>query len=465
MVISNLAWLNTKDLSEQNLFLIKKKLTIIPRLSGFEKADEDQKIIHMFQERGDLLGVPREWYRQNNSGTNDEVVEVSQGHPLRPVTPLALRDYQAPIIDSLERQMSSKPWCGGLLEAFVGWGKTLGSLELCRRLGGTTVIFVHKEPLKDQWIEVLKKFFPEWKVGFVQGKKCEYEGKDIVIAMIQSVMKDSGDKYPDEFYRYFRTFIYDETHHASAEAFATVAPRFHAKYFLGVTGTLRRKDGTENVFYWGLGPMLAKASDQGRLKPIVYARETGFQSVRKETVNPATGERRLFDMNAFKKPTQLNFLMRSDHRNDLIAYDVVKALQAGRNPLVMSERLEMLDKIADRVRLRGREILGREVTTGMYIGEKSKDELKVAAKCEVVLATSQLAKEGIDIARLDTLFLASSDGDPEQQIGRVTRNVPDKKQPMVVDYLDSSLDNMKRTFYSRLRLYKRLKWEVIGLKL
>jgi superfamily II DNA or RNA helicase len=323
-----------------------------------------------------------------------------------------------------------------------------------RRLGGNAFILVHKEPLRDQWIENAKKVFPGVKIGLVQGDVCEYYGKDIVIGMVQTIMSNPK-RLPYDFYRHFRTVVVDEVHRFGAKAFGSVAPLFNAKYMVGLSGTVRRKDKCENVFKWVIGDTIVKASEVNRVKPIVYIRETGFKAVRTEK----------FNMDEFQKPTLMNLLAVSKTRNHLIAQDIIKSLKAGRSPLVMSERLDMLEKIAEFVYGLGQSDLGKSISQGMYIGGKSKEELDKAAACEVVYATSQLAQEGIDIPRLDTLFLTTAMSDPEQAIGRVTRNVPGKKQPMVVDYLDSDLKKLVGIFHSRVKLYKKLGWQIIGMRL
>lgn len=57
----------------------------------------------------------------------------------------------------------------------------------------------------------------------------------------------------------------------------------------------------------------------------------------------------------------------------------------------------------------------------------------------VILATSSLAGEGLDVPHLDALFLASPvkfSGRLTQYVGRVLRPSPGKKRPRVYDYID-----------------------------
>lgn len=461
VVISNFAWMEKSKLSESKLFLLKRSLTLIPKQNG----PEDVRPIEMFIERSDTIGIPRHFYLNNAEGDNEEVYDIANGEQVQVGEPaFKMREEdQEPLIQEILSKVNGKPFGGGLIQAYTGFGKSYCALELARRLGGTTLILVHKEPLMNQWVENIGKLFPGARIGCIQGPTANYRDKDFVVGMIQSMMDERGDKYPFDMYRSFRTILCDEVHRMGSECFGTVAPKFNAKYMFGLSGTIRRKDNCENVFRWVIGDIIATASEKNRLKPIVYIRDTGFKAVKKQTIR--NGVPSVFNMNSFPKATQLGFISKNEFRCRLIAQDVVKALQAGRNPLVMSERLEILEKVAGYVFELGQKALGRNIQNGFYIGKKTEQELAKAAESEVVYATLQLAQEGIDIPRLDTLMLTTPISDPEQTIGRVTRNVPGKKTPMVVDYVDFQLSNFKGIFYSRLKLYKRLGWNVIGMRL
>ena len=101
---------------------------------------------------------------------------------------------------------------------------------------------------------------------------------------------------------------------------------------------------------------------------------------------------------------------------------------------------------------------------GMFIGGKTSAERDAAAACDVVFATHQIIKEGIDVPRLDTLMMVTSVSDPEQVIGRICRSLEGKKKPLVLDYVDFQIEKLAGSFNTRLRLYKSLNWDVQGIK-
>ena len=77
----------------------------------------------------------------------------------------------------------------------------------------------------------------------------------------------------------------------------------------------------------------------------------------------------------------------------------------------------------------------------------------------IILATEQLAKEGLDIPGLDTLIMTTSIaelGALEQSIGRILRKfyTEDMIGPLVVDLVDKECGNFGKHYTKRKKLYK-----------
>ena len=88
-----------------------------------------------------------------------------------------------------------------------------------------------------------------------------------------------------------------------------------------------------------------------------------------------------------------------------------------------------------------------------------KKMLLVSSKCDIILATEQLAKEGLDIPGLDTLIMTTSIaelGALEQSIGRILRKfyTEDMIGPLVVDLVDKECGNFGKHYTKRKKLYK-----------
>jgi superfamily II DNA/RNA helicase len=75
---------------------------------------------------------------------------------------------------------------------------------------------------------------------------------------------------------------------------------------------------------------------------------------------------------------------------------------------------------------------------GKQIRRDALQEMRGGTK-NILFATYSLAREGIDIPRLDRLFLASPKKDCavlEQSLGRISRSFPGKKDAFCYDYAD-----------------------------
>jgi superfamily II DNA or RNA helicase len=78
-------------------------------------------------------------------------------------------------------------------------------------------------------------------------------------------------------------------------------------------------------------------------------------------------------------------------------------------------------------------------------------------KNHYLFATYQLAKEGLDIPRLDRLYLVTPQKDYAvivQSVGRVARTFPGKKSPMVYDYIDTTR-GLEKSFRRRCTHYRK----------
>lgn len=96
---------------------------------------------------------------------------------------------------------------GGILCLGTGFGKTVVALNVISRLKSKTLIVVNKIPLMKQWENEISTFLPDAKVGIIQGKNVDVQGKNIVIAMLQSLARID---YPSEIFEDFNMTVIDE---------------------------------------------------------------------------------------------------------------------------------------------------------------------------------------------------------------------------------------------------------------
>src|SRR5262249_48593726 len=156
----------------------------------------------------------------------------------------------------------------------------------------------------------------------------------IDVAVIQSVHRKHGVKY---FVAEYGHVIVGECHHIAAFSFEQVMKQIKAKYVVGLTATPTRKDGHHPIIYMQCGPirfhLSAKAMTEATpFEHVVIPRHTPFTLESEHT--DGTGEITIQDMYAA--------LAHDAARNALIAADVDRAVEAGRSPLLLTQRTEYL---------------------------------------------------------------------------------------------------------------------------
>jgi len=96
-----------------------------------------------------------------------------------------------------------------LLGDFTVTHNTYCALYIMTKLAQKTLIVVHTSVLLTQWIERIEQFVPGARVGIIKGPKCDVEDKDIVIAMLQTLVSENR-VFPRGFFDQFGLSIVDE---------------------------------------------------------------------------------------------------------------------------------------------------------------------------------------------------------------------------------------------------------------
>jgi superfamily II DNA or RNA helicase len=307
---------------------------------------------------------------------------------------------------------------------------------------------VHKEFLMNQWADRIMDCYDIKKsdIGFVQQNVCEFEDKKIVMIMIQSLL---ARDYPKSMFDYFGTLCIDECHRIAAQEFRKAIVLFPARYRLGVTATPRRADKMENVFFWHIGNIVT-IGEERRLKPRVKVIKTNLDLTHRDLNN-------MYD---FRGKQNLNkvitYLIENDKRNRIIVSLIKKALKTGRKMMILSGRLDHLERLKIMMDM---EMVkdGLRYTSGYYIGGMSEEERTISATRQLIFATVQMAAEGLDIPDLDTLFLVTPKSDIEQAVGRILRTYDGKKEPVVVDFSDP-IEICVNMLKKRVSFYRKMRY-------
>jgi superfamily II DNA or RNA helicase len=362
-----------------------------------------------------------------------------------------LYDLQAAAVAALE------PHDFGVLAATTAFGKTVVGARIIAARGLNTLVLVHRRQLVDQWRERLKTFLSidDSSIGTIGGGKRKPSGR-IDIALIQSLVRNGevNDLVGD-----YGHLMVDECHHLSAVSFELVARRSKARYVLGLSATVARKDGHHPIIFMQCGPVRYRvdAKSQAATRPFshkVRIRETAFWFAS--------------DLES-QSPTQITAiyaaLAKDEKRNDQIFDDVLRSLESGRRPVILTERRDHLDYLRGRFQHFTKNLV--VLYGGMSTAERREAEelLKTPDTEErLVLATGRYLGEGFDDASLDTLFLTmpiSWRGTLAQYVGRLHREHHAKREVMVYDYVDSGVPLLARMALKRQTGYRSLGYEVL----
>src|SRR5207247_11139985 len=206
----------------------------------------------------------------------------------------------------------------GVLAATTAFGKTVVAAWLIAKRGVSTLVLVHRRQLLDQWVERLAAFLdvPAKSIGRIGGGRKTPTGL-LDVAVIQSLVRKGvvDDRVGD-----YGQVIVDECHHLSAHSFEQVVRRAKARFVLGLSATVTRRDGHHPIIFMQCGAVRHRvdAKAQAAARPFyhrVIVRPTAFQSA------GSTGaDKRI----AFQ--TLYQFLVEDDTRNRMICEEIAQAV-------------------------------------------------------------------------------------------------------------------------------------------
>ena len=415
------------------------------------------RIISCSEDFEDYIGIPR--------GCADEITDLMKNYKVS----FMLQDkrnyglkFQCSFTGILrEDQVKSinalSPYDIGVLSASTAFGKTVVALMMIAKRKVNTLILVHRVQLIEQWKARIMSFLDikADQVGVIGGGVNKPKNM-IDIATIQSLCKKGEVADIVENYGFV---IVDECHHLSAVSFELVAKQCKARYFLGLSATLQRKDGHQPIIFMQCGPIRFKVNDN------VEAIKRGFDHrvVVRETNIKLSQE--LEENKNVQIQDVYSYIANSEERNSVIVQDILNAIKNNRSPVVITERkdhLELLyNKLTDSIKnifvlkggLRKKEL------------QKILNDIATIAENEerLILATGKFLGEGFDDSRLDTLFLTMPiawKGTLSQYAGRLHRNHYSKKEVMIYDYVDCKIPVLNRMFKKRIKGYKAIGYEL-----
>lgn len=161
-------------------------------------------------------------------------------------------ELQAPLVPRTHQSAAISAWKSagyrGVVSLPTGAGKTVLAVMCMSALGRPTLICVPTIDLMHQWRGVLQKFFAV-EVGMLGGGSQEV--KDVTVATY-----DSAAIHAERLGPKFGLVIFDECHHLPAPGYSLIAVSSIAPFRLGLSATVERSDGGEQLLYDLVGDLV-----------------------------------------------------------------------------------------------------------------------------------------------------------------------------------------------------------------
>lgn len=431
---------------EKDLNIVRKELTVEVQNHMFDHIEP--KKYTLYRENKTKLYLPK-YYGLQRFGIPDRNV-IGQGETRSNMNFVgSLRDYQVEQVDAFLNACDDPSKMGGIVSIGCGGGKTVIAINIACRLKLKTLFISHKDFLNVQFAERVKMFSPDSTIGIIKQNKVDIENKDFVVGSLQSIaMRD----YDPDIFKDFGLVIIDEVHHCSAEVFSQALIKTCSPFVLGLSATLNRKDGLRKVFEWFIGKPVIKLinnTDDNDIDVKYYH----FTSN-----NPEYNRIETMFNGKISAVKMLGNVVSYKPRIQFIVEAIKENMTKERQLLVLSERKALLNDIYTLLNNDG----DFDYTMGYYIGGMSQTKLNESAKANIILATTHMSSEGLDIPTLNSLILVSPMSDIEQSVGRILRSkVSDRIiKPLIIDIVDN-FSIFTNRFNKRKAYYKKKKYNII----
>ena len=351
-------------------------------------------------------------------------------HALR----LELRDYQARAAGELVRHVQ------GCIVVPCGGGKTVIGAAAIAATRQPALVLVHTRDLVDQWRGAIQQA-----LGLQAGVVADgtFALAEVTVATVQTLAA-LDDTPLAELGQRFGAVVIDEAHHTPASTFRRLLAHLPGRYRFGLTATPDRADGLTPLLDLCIGPTVFRIRHEELVQAghLVVPR---VEPVATGCAPGATDHTRLVDQ-----------LTHDAARNRLIVDLASREAAAGLAVLILSGRVEHCEHLAALLREAG---VGAEALTGRVARCRRSELLDRFRRGDlrVVCATS-LADEGLDVARLERLILATparAEGRTIQRLGRLMRPHAGKQTPVLFDLVDDT-PLARRQFAARKRAYRNV---------
>ena len=407
------------------------------------------KNLYLYEVHGDEILLPYGTLKQIQSLIKGSVVTSD----FKPFTSI---DYgeRIPLYDYQKQAVSvAKSGLYGIIQSKAGSGKTQMGIALIKEWGRRALWVTHTRDLLDQSKERALRYMDKSLIGTITEGKVNI-GQGVTFATVQTLSNLNLSQYKDM----WDVIIVDECHRVCGSPtqmtmFAKVLNSLSARHKYGLSATVHRADGMIQATFSLIGDVVYTVPDSAVADKVM---QVGIKPI---GTNIKLTSECLNTDGTLNYTKLINYLASNFTRNICIIDNLID--QKGKSCLVLSDRLEHLEKLLsmlpDDMRSQASMISGKMTTKkGKAEREQAIEDMRTGKK-KYLFATYTLCKEGLDIPRLECLFMTSPVKDYTvvvQSIGRIARTFEGKNNPICYDFVDS-IKITEKMFKQRLRHYKK----------
>lgn len=405
--------------------------------------------LYLYEVHGNEIILPYGTLKQIQSMIKDSVV-TSDFKPFISVNygePIPLYPYQQIAVEKAKNGLY------GILQSKAGSGKTQMGIALIKEYGRRALWVTHTKDLLDQSKERALRYMDKNLIGTITEGKVNI-GQGVTFATVQTLSNLNLSLYKDM----WDVIIVDECHRVCGTPtqltmFAKVLNSLSARHKYGLSATVHRADGMLQATFSLLGDVVYSVPDEAIADKVM---KVGIKPV--GTGVKLTTE--CLNTDGTLCYTKLiTYLTNNFTRNLGIIDELID--QRGKSCLILSDRLEHLEKLINM--LPGDMRKHAVMISGKMTSKKGKAEREQALEDmrkgdkKYLFATYSLAKEGLDIPRLERLLMVTPQKDYAvitQSIGRIARTYEDKCDPIVYDFVDD-IGYLVKSYKKRCSTYRK----------
>ena len=321
-----------------------------------------------------------------------------------------------------------------------GFGKTILALAIAWKFQLKTLVVCTNTTIREMWMKEVRKFFG-FEPGVIGSGKYNINAP-IVVANIQTLNKHSALLAKE-----FGLVIVDEMHHCVATTFTNFLDYSAARYKIGLSGTLKRKDGLQVMFRDFFGDTVFSPAVNNTLPPHVHRYRLPVEISGNRNVPWALRANEVYEDERYvMHMAEMLFLY----------------WKLGHKVLFTSDRNELIRELADSLEDVG--VPTFRITGVTEIDERNNIQVEIAnmkSPC-VLLASQSIFSEGVSLDELSCLVIGSilnNESLMEQLAGRIQRITEDKLHPVIVDTILDGQTGINQA-RERGKVYFNNGWEV-----